>query len=455
MKRILPLFASAVLGGSLMIGAGPALIGSSQAVATDSQTVEYVFSGQLNTFTVPNGVFSFVVSLSGASGGTADVGGGGTPGRGGFLSVTVNATPGDVYKIGVGQQGEGFAVGVTRGIPMAGGWPNGGDGYISQQGGNGIGSGAGGGGATSLFKVINGTNTLIATAGGGGGAGMTDGGGGGTTGVGTLSVAVPFDISREATGGSQSAGGQGACVDETGDSVSDFCSGDGSAGQGGDAGIGIYGGAGGGGGYFGGGSGIGDGGGAGGSSWWDSSIVTRTNDQTGVRSGNGIAQVTYTPLAPCIPGQYSANGYVPCVPAALGYFVNVSGATSQTPCPAGYTTTATGSLSCDPVATSSTSTSSTVASTTSTTLPLTVSASPTCVGKVGQTLTRSCLVKNLKVTVPSSSKVTPKISKASSKICRASATSVKALKRGTCSITLTVTPKKGKAKNYSIKVLVS
>lgn len=455
MKRVLSLFVSAVVGGSFTMSAGAAFIGSSQAVATNSQTVEFTYSGQVETFTVPNGVYSIVVSLSGASGGTADVGGGGTPGRGGFLSVTVNVTPGDVYKIGVGQQGEGFAVGVMRGIPMAGGWPNGGDGYISQQGGNGIGMGAGGGGATSLFKVINGTNTLIATAGGGGGAGMTNGGGGGTTGVNTFSVAVPFDVSREATGGSQSAGGQGACVDETGDSVSDFCSGDGSAGQGGDAGVGTYGGAGGGGGYFGGGSGIGDGGGAGGSSWWDSSFVTRTNDQTGVRSGNGIAQITYTPLDPCTPGQYSATGYVPCVPAALGYFVNVSGATSQTPCPPGYTTTATGSLSCNPISTTSTTTPTTIAPSTTSTLPMSVSASPLCVGQAGQTLTRSCLLKNLKVTVPSSSKVTPKISKSSTKICKASATSVKALKSGTCSITLTVTPKKGKAKNYSIKVLVS
>lgn len=426
------------------------------AVATSSQTVEYTFSGQLDTFTVPNGVFSFVVSLSGAAGGTADVNGGGTPGRGGFLSVNVDATPGDVYKIGVGQQGEGFTVGVTRGIPMAGGWPNGGDGYISQQ--SGIGFGAGGGGATSLFKVMNSTNTLIATAGGGGGAGgLTSGGGGGTTGVDTFSVAVPFDISREATGGSQSTGGVGACADETGDSVSDFCSGNGSSGLGGDAGVGNYGGAGGGGGYFGGGSGIGHGGGAGGSTWWNSSFVTRTNDQTGVRLGNGLAQITYTPLALCVPGQYSATGYVPCVPASIGYFVNVSGATSQTPCPSGYTTSATASISCDPIptTTASSTTSTTLPTSPPTTTPIVISVTPSCVGKVGQTLNRTCLLKNLKVTIPSSSKVTPKISKSSAKICSANNTSVKALKKGTCSITLTVTPKKGKPKNYSVKVLVS
>lgn len=418
--------------------------------ATTSQTVDYSFSGQLDTFTVPNGVFSFVVSISGASGGTADVNGGGSPGRGGFLSVTVNATPGEVYKIGVGQQGEGFAVGVAPGIPKAGGWPNGGDGFISQQGGNGIGFGAGGGGATSLFKVINGTNTLIATAGGGGGAGgQTNGGGGGTTGVDTFSVAVPFDISREATGGSQNAGGLGACADETGDSVSDFCSGNGSSGFGGDAGVGTYGGAGGGGGYFGGGSGIGNGGGAGGSTWWDSSVVTRNNDQTGVRSGNGIASITYTPLAPCTPGTYSATGFVPCVPASLGYFVNVSGATSQTPCPTGYTTSATASISCDPIPTTST------ASTTIAPTPLVVSVAPVCVGKVGQTLNRACLLKNLKISVPTSSKVIPKISKSSAKICKATGTSVKTLKKGTCSLTLTVAPKKGKAKAYNVKVVVS
>lgn len=422
--------------------------------ASGSQTVDYTYTGQLDTFTVPNGVFSISVSLSGAEGGAlVNINNSGNPGKGGYVSATIDVSPGDVFKVKVGQQGQGFTIGVAHDIPMAGGWPNGGDGYISPQ--SGIGYGAGGGGATSLFKVVNNSDTLIATAGGGGGAGgQTNGGGGGTTGGDTFSVAVPFDISREATGGSQSAGGQGACVDETGDSVSDFCSGNGSSGQGGDAGVGTYGGAGGGGGYFGGGSGIGNGGGAGGSTWWDSSVVTATNNQTGVRSGNGIASITYTPLAPCTPGTYSATGYVPCVNASLGYFVNVSGATSQTPCPTGYTTSATASISCNPIPTTSTS-STTVAPTPPTTTPLVVSVAPVCAGKVGQTLNRTCLVKNLKVSVPSTSKVVPKISKSSAKICKVSGTSVKTLKKGTCSLTLTVTPKKGKAKAYSVKVVVS
>jgi hypothetical protein len=48
-----------------------------------------------------------------------------------------------------------------------------------------------------------------------------------------------------------------------------------------------------------------------------------------------------------------------------------------------------------------------------------------------------------------------KVAVSSKKICKVSGSSVKTLKTGTCSISAKVTPKKGKAKTYKIKVAIT
>lgn len=49
---------------------------------------------------------------------------------------------------------------------------------------------------------------------------------------------------------------------------------------------------------------------------------------------------------PCTAGSYSSDGYGPCTPAAPGYYVPGPGATAQTPCPTGKTSTSAGATSC-------------------------------------------------------------------------------------------------------------
>lgn len=435
MKRFSALVLSAVVATPISLYISGQIPQVPVTHASNSQTATFTYTGQEETFTVPAGVFSLDVALSGAAGGLASVNNGGDPGFGGYVSVSINVTPGDVFKIQVGQQGQGFAPGVQHNIPMAGGWPNGGDGYISP---NGNWFGAGGGGSTFLRRVISGTSTLIAVAGGGGGAGgLSDGGHGGVTGGGTYSDTTPFTVTRDATGGSTSSAGQGACSDDG------TCSADGAQLDGGDADI-TYAGGGGGGGRYGGGAGIGFGGGAGGSSWWDSARVAATNNQTGVRSGNGILEFTYTPLQLCTPGTYSANGYVPCVNASPGYFVSISGATSQTACPAGTTSTDSASLSCQPIVTTSisTSTSTTAAPSAPTLAPTKIKPSK-CEVKVKQSISRSCYLKNTTLVIPSGAKISLKVIASSSKICKTSGTSLKTLKKGTCAFSLSATRKKG------------
>lgn len=47
----------------------------------------------------------------------------------------------------------------------------------------------------------------------------------------------------------------------------------------------------------------------------------------------------------CRTGTWSLTGVTPCSPADVGYYVDTTGATSETPCPAGETTHGAGSTS--------------------------------------------------------------------------------------------------------------
>mgnify|MGYP006283829485 CR=1 FL=1 len=49
--------------------------------------------------------------------------------------------------------------------------------------------------------------------------------------------------------------------------------------------------------------------------------------------------------APCDVGSWSSDGFLPCTPADIGYFVDSQGATVQLPCPDGTTTTTPGATS--------------------------------------------------------------------------------------------------------------
>ena len=74
---------------------------------------------------------------------------------------------------------------------------------------------------------------------------------------------------------------------------------------------------------------------------------------------------------------------------------------------------------------------------------------------VGKSTTLSAIAKKYRVTVPSGSRLTAVVSTSSRTICKVVRSSIKATKKGTCRITLTVTPKKGKKKTKTVAIAVS
>ena len=243
--------------------------------ASGSQTFNY--TGAQQTFSVPLGVSSVVITAQGAEAGPGGTNNGGA-GLGGSVTATLAVTGGSTLNVFVGGQG------------VAGTFIGSGAGGFNGGGAGGGGSLAGGGGGAS--DVRRGGVALtdrIIVAGGGGGAGgaaiaIVGGGGGGLSGQ-------TGSISGSATGGgggTQATGGAGG----TG-----FANGSagvlGIGGAGAPGGIGA--GGGGGGGYFGGGgggAGAAGGGGGGGSSFTDPA-ATAVAHQQGVRAGNGQIVISW------------------------------------------------------------------------------------------------------------------------------------------------------------------
>jgi hypothetical protein len=72
----------------------------------------------------------------------------------------------------------------------------------------------------------------------------------------------------------------------------------------------------------------------------------------------------------------------------------------------------------------------------------------------GKTASKTTLLALAKIKVPAGAKYAIKVAGASSKFCKVSGSGVKALKAGSCKVTVTVTPKKGKAtaKTVTLKI---
>lgn len=226
-----------------------------------AQVTTFVFTGAVQTYTVPVGVTAIQIECWGAQGGSA-TGLDGVPapgGLGGYSIGELGVTPGQVLQVYVGGAGASFG---------AGGFNGGG------QAATNYGS-AGGGGSDVRIGAYAFADRVIVGGGGGGGAfgsyGNAGGHGGGLVG-GTGSSGGGFTAG---TGGTQVAGGAAGC-----------CYG---AAIGGTFGLGAspgdYHNAGGGGGWYGGGSGAGHAGAGGGSSYIAGVVAGST--LTGVRSGNG------------------------------------------------------------------------------------------------------------------------------------------------------------------------
>ena len=178
----------------------------------------------------------------------------------------------------------------------------------------------------------------------------------------------------------------------------------------------------------------------------------------------------------CAPGTFSSTGFIPCTTTGSGSFQNLYGATAAINCQAGTYQPNTGSITCldaainhfvpvqgSPVqipcstgthapevrATSCTASSQ---SSPTTTLPPAVGTSDEDI-KLVVTVTQAAILKRMKITVPSGSKVTMKTT--SPKVCRVVKTKVQAISSGTCRVSVTLTDKKKKATTKSTSFRVT
>ncbi|GGD83830.1 hypothetical protein GCM10011514_54780 [Emticicia aquatilis] len=268
----------------------------------------FLYTGAVQTFTVPAGVTSINITAKGAKGADASIGG--TGGLGGTATGTLSVTPGQVLNIYVGGK-NGFNGGGTGGF-------NGNTTF----GGNSIGNAPNGGGASDVRVGGTALNNRVIVAGGGGGGGQNGtwpgcqvagpagngGNGGGLTALnGTAGTGTPCNCGggggNFGAAGTQLAGGNAgnytgntACLRNTW-----TIGANGNLGLGGNGSTTFYngtgGGGGGGGGYYGGGSGgsgsdtTPGGGGGGGSSYIGG--VTNGNVTVGDNADDGQIVFSY------------------------------------------------------------------------------------------------------------------------------------------------------------------
>jgi gliding motility-associated-like protein len=249
--------------------------------SAQSTTVNFVFTGAAQTWTVPPCVTSITVVAAGAKGG------GTNGGNGSQITATIAVTPGDVIQVNVGGQG---SLGAA-----SGGWNGGGTGHASSPANASYNSGGGGGasdiriGGTALANRV-----IVAGGGGGRGGGSNNVCGGAANCTNGANGCNTFGLGGG--GGTQTAGGGGGTPwagTPPGGSA-------GTLGQGGQGGLWqTASGGGGGGGFYGGGGGGNDGcctgangggGGGGGSSLMPAGGTCIASSNT----GNGFVNITYT-----------------------------------------------------------------------------------------------------------------------------------------------------------------
>ena len=249
--------------------------------------VTFSYTGSVETWTVPAGVTSIIVTAQGAIGGlnSDEITYPDRPGYGARVRATMAVTPGQVLSIYVGGQG-------SDGNTLAGG--SGGYNGGGAGGYNGAGSiaGGGGGGATDIRLGGNALTDRILVAAGGGGAGaicnIPDGDRGGDGGLNGEDGADDCSTTFPGHGGTTSGPGIGY-----------LGSGDGALGVGGD---GYFSSGGGGGAGLYGGSGSFSVGGGGGSSYTDPTMTSVTVDAGFNTTGNGLLVITLPNSAPSFTG---------------------------------------------------------------------------------------------------------------------------------------------------------
>jgi len=143
----------------------------------------------------------------------------------------------------------------------------------------------------------------------------------------------------------------------------------------------------------------------------------------------------------CVAGTFSASARsISCAQSPANFYVATVAATSATACPSNYTSPAGSDALSDCIAPA-------VA-----TIPPVVKSSPYILK--GKKRTIKSIAVEIKMSVPAKAKVTANVAKASKKFCVVSGSSIKALKRGTCVVTLKVKPTKGSAKTKAASITI-
>lgn len=160
---------------------------------------------------------------------------------------------------------------------------------------------------------------------------------------------------------------------------------------------------------------------------------------------------------PCAAGSYqSATGQTACVLASANHFVASAGQISQTQCQPGFSQPSTGSTGCIVNAVTATPAAPIVCPALTFTgdgATSTADCKPRpCVVAKGKSATSACMLASVAKTLPAKAKVSIKVSKSFKKTCKVSGSKVKALQAGTCTVTLSVKPKKGKTIKYTVNV---
>ena len=259
--------------------------------ASPSFGQSFTHYGQYNV-TIPAGIYSIFVALTGASGAgdtlhsTSDTGG-----YGAVVTAALSVSPHQVLHLYVGQAGAASGAATFNG---------------GGQGGGSSGGGGSGGGGTDIRTSFNLKSRVVVAGGGGGGLEYSTtniiGGNGGTpNGFSPPSLSNPTLCQpwRYPTGGNQTGGGIGGLCLYYGTTT---IGGRGSLGQGGSAfngypaGTAGYYGGGGGGGYYGGGAGNAHAG-AGGSSYCDGIICTSSTYSVANSYGDGSIYIYAEPTS--------------------------------------------------------------------------------------------------------------------------------------------------------------
>jgi hypothetical protein len=376
-----------------------------QTVITDS----LVYTGAMQTYTVPCGVTTLHIECYGAQGGSGSVGGNSAPGGlGGYGAMTsgdLAVTPGQVLNIFVGGAGA---------TPTAG-FNGGGSGGTQNAGG--------GGGATDIRYPTTAVADRLIVAGGGGGGGRGGcetgtvaggvGGVGGGNGANGLDAPTPGGVAGGGAGGVGPNGGAagigcGGFLGQPGATTGSEIGGNGGAGQacccfsfasvpgGGGGGGGMVGGGGGGGGSAGttgcsGNDKGAGGGGAGGSNYTGG--VTSGASANGVRGNNGVVKIMHGDGLPPAPASITGSADM-CEGTNGNYSVPVfAGATSYNWSCTGGLTVSSGQGTNAAVINAGTSSGTIIVSVTdacgtgqSTTIPVAVHPTPTVTANATQSV---------------------------------------------------------------------